>query len=451
MNSTNPNNDIRQVMREVVHFTDTMRANRRTVDFIANSTGASLSKAEHFAHEAHKDFPERSLETHREVGLALEEEIAERKRIIEAANDKATTPGQLRATIKEWEDGLKERIKRITGNENDYYKYNKTWRRRVEISRTSRTLHNSLLITAVSDFESLISGLVRTFLTLRPDILKASSKTYTFKELSDFSSIEEFRTHCIEVRSDDILRQGFEKWMKWFSEERNIGLSEVTDDNPALTEIFQRRHLLVHNGGVVNSYYLAKSQEGSSAKIGQKLSADEEYLRESLDVLTIAGVKLGIATSRKLVKSDEAVSRAAAYLHRISYNSLVDGAWRVARELSVWQDTNDTDESTRLTSKVNAWLAAKLMGNFPDVEADIKAWDTRALANKYRLAKAALLDDNDGAYNLAKSMAGSGELGEEEWRYWPLLKDVRAYEGENVQLEDRLWAGSYADLSKESL
>lgn len=443
--------ETKRVMREVLAFTGTMRANRKTIDFVSDSTGASLSTAEHFASEALKEIPDRPFETHKDVGRTIEAKVSERHEIATRATAGDLPTDQLNSALDEWEAQLKRAIGAITGDENDYYRYNRIWRRRAEITRTSRTLYGSLLITAVSDFEALVAGLVRSFLALRPEILKASSKSYTFKDLSDFGSIEEFRLHCSEVRADEILRQGFDQWMKWFSEDRKVGVREVTDDNASLAEIFQRRHLLVHNGGVVNSHYLGKTNGDQAVVDGQKLKVNEAYLRESLDVLTISGVKLGIATLRKVLKGEDALHKAGAYLHRIAYDSLVDRAWRVAYDLSVWQDEAGGDASMHLTSKVNAWLAAKQMENFANVRAEIEAWDTRTLANRFRVAKAALLDDNESAYGLARSMVGTEELSEREWRYWPLLEGVREYEAKNVHLADRLWAGSYDDLSSEVL
>jgi hypothetical protein len=63
--------------------------------------------------------------------------------------------------------------------------------------------------------------------------------------------------------------------------ELNIDLQTLSVDWPACEEVFLRRNLLVHRGGIVDATYQTKPN--SNAAIGTRIDVDASYLRRAVD------------------------------------------------------------------------------------------------------------------------------------------------------------------------
>lgn len=134
-------------------------------------------------------------------------------------------------------------------------------------------LHSALLISAVGNFEVLVSGLVREFIRLKPEILRSDEVKYSLAEIEGFESLTEFREYCSERYAEALLRGGLDDWMAWFERRLKVSLGELPTNFTSVVEVFQRRHLFVHNGGVVNRSYLVKVPN-ADLRIGQRLEVD---------------------------------------------------------------------------------------------------------------------------------------------------------------------------------
>ncbi len=340
---------------------------------------------------------------------------------------------------------MKRKLAELTGDEEYFYKYARVWNSMSTTGEKSKLIRNSLLMAAVSDFEVLISGLVRAFLELRPEIIKSAETKYSFSDLEPFSTLDDFRRHCAENMAETLLRGGFDDWMEWFGSKRKIRVEEVTENAPILVEIFQRRHLLVHNGGKVNKFYLSKVSGNSTPSEGEVLGVSRTYLKRSLDELTIAGIKLALSLVLKIGSNQKDLEEVDHYIYHLSLDFLTAESWRVAHRLCDWQLSFVQDSETRLIASVNRWVAKKEIDGLESVGEEVEAWDVATLDGRYRLAKYSLLEKNKEAYALAKSLIARGDIDRENWRDWPMLRGVRRYEAENVDEQSRLWVSSFGD------
>jgi hypothetical protein len=345
-----------------------------------------------------------------------------------------------------WTEGLRKGFEELTGDPEDYWRYGLVWDRIADRAPSSRLLRNSLLIGAVSDFEVLVSGLVRAFLALRPDIIRMAEQKYSISDLEPFSTLDEFREHCAENMADTLLRSGFDDWMDWFGKRHKIAVQGVTEDADELIEIFQRRHLLVHNGGVVNRFYLSKVGGDGAPKMGEKLGVCGAYLTKAVDELTVAGIKLSISLVRKLFSGQEGQDAISHRLGHITYELLTAGSWSVVDRVNEWELTFVQRQSSRLMATVNRWIAQKRLFGTDHIRAEVEGWDTDTLSGRFRLAKLALLDENEEAYDLTKALSSGGEIARDDWRDWPLLEGLRAYEVNTVDESERLFPVSFGDV-----
>ncbi|SDG45742.1 hypothetical protein [Pseudonocardia oroxyli] len=309
------------------------------------------------------------------------------------------------------------------------------WRESVERPLRTPLLLSALLTTAVSGFEVLISRLARSFYALKPEALRAGGATYTLADIEGFATIDEFREFCADRSVDSLMFGGLDEWVKWFEKNLNISWNDFAREPDDLREVFQRRHLVVHNGGVVNRQYLLKTSASDAPALGVRLFVGPDYVTRALDLLTLAGVLLGIRLLRKLDKSNDLTGRPADDLaYKLSYRFLLRGRYSTVEQLVATEHALCTDQSLAAIMQVNGWVARKELYGLPAIKEEVQAWQTLAMAKRFRLAQDALLDKNEDALRLGLELRASGEMSTEDWMTWPMLRGVREYEAElNMQ------------------
>ncbi|MDP9885484.1 hypothetical protein J2W21_003007 [Sinomonas atrocyanea] len=297
-------------------------------------------------------------------------------------------------------------------------------------------LFDSLLTTAVGNFEVLVSAIVREFLRLRPAAIRSDETRYSLADIEDHETLDDFRAYCAERYAEGLLRGGFDDWMGFFEKRvRGVSIDSIAADTVQLREVFQRRHLVVHNGGIVNNLYLTKMKTlAPKPKVGSRLVVEYEYLQSAIDHLTVAGVLLQFRTMKALLK-DEQSGAADAMISKAVYDLLSQARWSAALHIAQSAHPDCSSEQDRIILRVNAWLAKKRISGAVSIRREVEAWQVEALAPRFKMARLALLDDTKAAYDLGKRLVEIEELAKEEWRTWPLLEEVRAYEL-SLQLEE---------------
>jgi hypothetical protein len=426
-------------------FLKSMRAIGDVEDFVKENADSLNSVENTFAMQAKRFYPGVDIEVHRRAADYIHPKVHEHMDGVAALEESGATQAEIDEWKRSWDDDVKLRLAELTGETDYFYKYARVWSRMGSSWAKTRLLRNSLLMAAVSDFEVLVSGLVRAFLALKPEILRSADIKYSFSDLEPFSTVDEFRHHFVENMADALLRGGFDDWMEWFDKKRKIKVEGVTENADALVEIFQRRHLLVHNGGVVNRFYLSKVSGDSVPAVGQQLGVGSNYLKRSLDELTVAGVKLALSLVMKLQPGSEDMKVLNHQLYHISFEFLTAESWRIAYRLNDWHLGFVDDSSARLIAKVNKWVAQKHLVGPESIRLEVEEWDTATLTDVYKLAKFALLDQNEEAYALVKALLARNDLQLDDWRDWPVLEGVRRYEAESVEEQSWLWVASFGD------
>lgn len=408
-------------------FLDAMQATLDLEAFIADQR-EYLSVEAVFTRVASRLMPTGKREHHELVAKVVHGIVHERSAARDELVKKGATAGELTQNFAEHQSRMRERIIEITGRPEDYHYYGTVWRRTVARPDGAKVLRASLLIGAVSDFEVLISGIVRAQLAATPEILRTDEQKYSMRDLESFDTLDAFRAHCAERMAEGLLRGGLGDWMEWFAKRHKLSVPGVTDCPIELQEIFQRRHLLVHNGGVVNTSYLTnvKGLDATPA-IGDRLRVSGDYLRRAIDILTVAGVKLAGSLSRKLFSEVDSLQDLDSQVSALTYDLLQDARYEAVEAIADWQLTFVTKDDKRIVAMVNRWIALKQKNGLASVKEEIERWDTSTLANLYKLVRLALLDQDEDAYVLAKSLLASSELGQGDWHTWPVFEGVRAY------------------------
>jgi hypothetical protein len=138
-----------------------------------------------------------------------------------------------------------------------------------------------------------------------------------------------------------------------------LSMGYLNDDQPILSEAFQRRNVIVHNGGVSNSIYLAKVPERFRDVIeaGKDLTPSRAYLNDHIDHFEQVCVLIGAEMWKKTDPSNE---ERAETINFLAYQHLLAARYAIVRSLSYFivQD-KQVPEIQRTIAQLNLWQSEK--------------------------------------------------------------------------------------------
>lgn len=287
-------------------------------------------------------------------------------------------------------------------------------------------LNSSLLTLAVAAFENLLAMLVAEHLRRFPGMLEAEEKAFSLADLQGVGSIDDARTVLIEKRVDSFMRKGFDDWSKWAERTLGAGFAELCIDEDSVQEIFQRRHLVVHAGGIVNRMYLERAPipNSSAPKLGAPLPTTGDYVINALDEFEVLGDLLLFSAWSKWTEGEDRASAKSEFESRI-LELMAARRWQVVQRLCEKAAEMDFSASSRLVFKVNRWIAMRHLEEFDDeCREDVRNWDTSALAVTFVMARAVLLDEEKNALEFLEAALAAGEMSKRDAETWPLLSGL---------------------------
>jgi len=261
-------------------------------------------------------------------------------------------------------------------------------------------LLRSLLPMAVGTFEVLIGQLAELILKERPGLLGSDTKEFSLDDLRRLGSVEEAFNEAVQERIDTMLLGGLEKWVKWFSKRGlDIDIRSLPIDWTVFVEVFQRRHIIVHNAGKVSKLYLEKMQALTEdlPELGSEPPIDPTYVQTALDNLVVTGALLAIQVERNL-RRGRAPLHLSELLLEISRFLMSTSRWQAVETLcGAATSIGRVPESTRLELRCHAWLARKKQNGTSSIHAEVESWDTSSLDLYFQALRHSLLDKNDEA------------------------------------------------------
>ncbi|MEU5935901.1 hypothetical protein [Micromonospora sp. NPDC047187] len=302
--------------------------------------------------------------------------------------------------------------------------------------------YSSLLVSAVSMTEVFIGQMMRIFYRSYPQALHGTEVRFSFADISQFDSIESLRQHHVERQVEAIVRQGgLDEWMKWFDAKLKIGYGQVTTQAVQLREVFQRRHVHVHNDGDASDLYLAKMNDlpdKDKPYVGEHLFITEEYLTEAVDRLRLFGIALAVLSARKLTTKEDPrdqIEELERYSASLVYGLLRAGKYAQVIELVGLTKHGACVERSKLMLQVNSWIARSRLDKKGWRE-EVEQWDTSALEPMFELARLTLLENLNKAYDMAQQLLAKGDIDKEDYDQWPLLQPLRDAFPEDAALID---------------
>lgn len=396
----------------VITYSDNLRALRDFVDMISPLLKEKREKL--FLDEAH------SFAT---VILALSKLSPDEYQLDDRAQDYFQTLSKADIELKE-DEVTGEKSANIKGLP-DQAAFASALRLLVTRHYQDKILYQSSLMSLVSMAEWFLSQILHIYFERYPNAVGGKDKVFSLEDLRSIGTIEDARSYIVDARVEDILRGSFEDWITFFKETAKLSMGYIQSDHDVLVEIFQRRNLIVHNGGIINGIYLSKitSQLSKGLTRGNEIEVSHDYLTTSIDLFERAFTLITAELWKKLDPNDKA--RGDALLSMIDEH-LTNSRWEIAKGLGFFL-TNDKmlPEKVRLRGQIHYWQALKSQGKLEEIRSDIENADLSAKEKIFQLDQLALLGREDEFFVLLSDLVSKNLISPETIAGSPIYADMR--------------------------
>ena len=300
-------------------------------------------------------------------------------------------------------------------------------------NRTTIVLE-SLLMQACAAFEVLVSGLAARYYATHTGALGSDKKEFSLAELQAFPQLNDAVDALVARRVSQLMYGGLDDWARWFKADSKVDMHFLAMDWESVREVFQRRHLITHTGGVVSQQYLDHVKVTPAPKVGSMVRVNADYLRNACDELEALGTLLAVHCWGAWAK-EERESAAGILLDR-SYELMMQERWSAVEHVTKVGATLRCPSGIKVPLQCNLWCSRKEQQGVAVVEEEVRNWDTDTLAMRFQLVKHVLLDELEPAAALVPRMIGSGELTLGQLREWPILRALRDFDGLDVSSLD---------------
>lgn len=297
-------------------------------------------------------------------------------------------------------------------------------------------LYRASFITLTSTCEFFLSRLLHFYYDLYPESAGIKDKSLTLEDLKSFNSVDDAERFLIEKKVEQILRSELKNWFEVLKKELKLSLGYYESLKDELIECFQRRNILVHNGGKVNSIYHSKVSESYKTKyeIDEKLVVDEKYLDQKICQIHLVFLLVAFELWKKKDKDDE---ERAETLIEIAYENMINKKWEVAKGLSYFLMGDKSQPSISQTvATLNYWLSIKRIGKFEEIKSELEKADYSDKSAVFRMALSSLKEDKEQFFRLLPQALKYEDLTIAGLFEFPVFEEMRETEEFKKYLKD---------------
>lgn len=355
--------------------------------------------------------------------------------------------------MSHYEKCIKERGIKVTEYENSHeitytvpIEYGKEFERaKTDLTRSINAfslIPKNTVVAMVSLYDAYLAELIECAYIIKPQLLNACEKEFSFSDIIAFETIDGLKKHVIEKDVESIIRESHIKQFELLSKKFDVKLTTDLPSYNDFIEITERRNLFVHTNGKVSSQYLKICKERPfdhkdvDIEIGEELFATPMYVEHCYNVLFEIGVKLGQVIWRKLENNLE---EADDCLINIGYELIKSRKYQLAciiMDFSRKPYMKHFNKECEYVLCVNHALAHYLNNDIEKCKSIIDDVDWSGTENKYRLAHMVLLEKYDEAAEIMKSI-GKNDNMRFAYAEWPLFNNFR---------KDQLFKDTYKDI-----
>lgn len=144
---------------------------------------------------------------------------------------------------------------------------------------------------------------VRIICRVRPEVLR-NNKQITWTTVLDFDRIDRLVEHIIEQYVYEFGWKTVDDRIRTLINRFGLELDVPDADLAHVRTLEQKRHLIIHNGGVVTSKYTRESGD-CSTPVGQVLAVSAEDVQLLYDAVKMIGSDLCAEVARKLLGAED--------------------------------------------------------------------------------------------------------------------------------------------------
>jgi len=292
-------------------------------------------------------------------------------------------------------------------------------------SDRERLLYGNALIALVSAAEWFLAQVLHFHFRRQPGSLGLRDKVFSYEDLERFGVVEDAKRYLVDSKVEDVLRGSVEDWINFLKTKVSLSMGYLSSSVTALIEISQRRNLLVHNGGIVNSIYMSRVDASlrKGIQVGKPIELTREYLDRSIGLVEKNFTLIGAELWKQLSASDD---ERAGVLTDLTLEHLGANRFEIAEAFSFFvRNDKGLPERSLLVATLNYWQSLKWAGRFKEIEAEVSTADLSAKDEIFHLGQAVLLDDFGRAAELAGALLTTKKLKLEALEQWPIFRDFR--------------------------
>lgn len=153
-----------------------------------------------------------------------------------------------------------------------------------EAFEVARIMKRSTLSSLVAEYEYFLGKVIMEFARKLPQAVLNDDADFKLKDLSKYDDIDSFLQDALERRVEkEIHNLSNMELLTWIGKTFSIKIDLPDVLRKEFGEICQRRHIIVHNGGVVSQRYISCCEElgwktDNLPSLGERLSVDTKYL-----------------------------------------------------------------------------------------------------------------------------------------------------------------------------
>ncbi|RYZ88492.1 MAG: hypothetical protein EOP04_09280, partial [Proteobacteria bacterium] len=286
----------------------------------------------------------------------------------------------------------------------------------------------SLLMTMVSQYDAFLASLLRETYVAIPGKIDSSGKTFTLSELGAMGGVEEARERIIEDEIEDFLRKSHAEQLVRLTKDYNFSPNLFKAEYSAFVEAAQRRHLFVHNDGVVNRRYLEKCKEGGcsipdDAEVGKRLGSDSEYLVSAAEAIYSVGLKVGFGVWLQIYKGDGV--EAGELANALALELISNERYSLAIKLIEYALINPKAFNDRLRRCLVLNLAQAYKWNGENTRAlkTVDENDWSAMPDDLKIGELLIREEFSAACAIVRKLAQDQEWDRQHYEEWPIFRE----------------------------
>ena len=344
--------------------------------------------------------------------MLLDREVVQ---VLENENDLVETEGPLRiyGTTEETLRSLHSKLERIQ-----------------RVDRGMAGLPAALLMSIVATFDTTMADVIRSLLTLKPELFQSTSKTIPLSEVLQAESISAVKEKVISDEIYKFSRGSHEEAVQYIEKTFHVQIIGVWKRWPDFIEVFERRNLLAHGEKTFTKRYVSNCLEhghkGSDKLLDTAVELSPVYLVQALEVLLEFSILVVFSLWRKQFAAQE--NDAFACLNEVAFKLIEEKRYvvpiRVYEYALSLKNTIAKDETKKMLI-VNLASAYKHNKEEKKCNEVLNGVDWSGSADKFKVCVYALKEDLDEFRRLLPSTVASKAIEATHLKKWPVFDFVR--------------------------